>query len=45
MSVAFAAAMLVKQTERGDDMFLTMLRRHCAQIRDNNSLELLKTLA
>ncbi len=45
VSVAFAAAMLVKQTERGDDMFLTMLRRHCAQIRENNSLELLKTLA
>ncbi len=28
MSVAYGAAMLVKQTERGDQMFLTMLRRH-----------------
>lgn len=45
ISVAFGAAMLVKQTERGDEMFLTMLRRHCAQVRDNNSLELLKALA
>lgn len=44
ISVAFAAAMLVKQTERGDEMFLTMLRRHGAQVRDNNSLDLLKTL-
>lgn len=41
MSVAFGAAMLVKQTERGDEMFLTMLRRHAAQARDNDSLVLL----
>jgi hypothetical protein len=41
MSVAFGAAMLVKQTDRGDQMFLTMLRRHAAQARDNNALELL----
>ncbi|MFN4186063.1 MAG: phosphotransferase [Hyphomonas sp.] len=45
IGVAFGAAMIVKQTERGDEMFLTMLRRHCAQVRDNNALELLKTLA
>ena len=37
----YGAAMLVKQTERGDQMFLTMLRRHAAQARDNNALELL----
>lgn len=41
MSVAFGAAMLVKQTERGDEMFLTMLRRHAAQVRDNDGLALL----
>ncbi|MEH6487781.1 phosphotransferase [Hyphomonas oceanitis] len=41
MSVAFGAAMLVKQTERGDEMFLTMLRRHAAQARDNDALALL----
>lgn len=44
ISVAFGAAMLVKQTERGDEMFLTMLRRHCAQVRDNGALELLAGL-
>ncbi|MFN7056022.1 phosphotransferase [Hyphomonas sp.] len=44
ISVAFGAAMLVKQTERGDEMFLTMLRRHCAQVRDNDALELLAAL-
>ncbi|KCZ86596.1 hypothetical protein HHI_16991, partial [Hyphomonas hirschiana VP5] len=27
--------------ERGDEMFLTMLRRHTAQVRDNNAMELL----
>lgn len=41
ISVAFGAAMLVKQTERGDEMFLTMIRRHTAQVLDNNALELL----
>ncbi|MCA8901689.1 MAG: phosphotransferase [Hyphomonas sp.] len=41
MSVAFGAAMLVKQTDRGDLMFLTMLRRHAAQARDNDALRLL----
>ncbi len=41
LSVAFGAAMLVKQTTRGDQMFLTMLRRHAAQARDLNALELL----
>jgi Phosphotransferase enzyme family len=45
ISVAFAAAMIVKQTTRGDEMFLTMLRRHAAQVHDNGSLELLKDLA
>lgn len=41
ISVAFGAAMLVKQTERGDEMFLTMIRRHTAQVMDNEALELL----
>ncbi len=44
ISVAFGAAMLVKQTERGDEMFLTMLRRHVAQVRDNDGLALLAGL-
>lgn len=41
MSVAIGAAMLVKQTERGDQMFLTMLRRHAAQVRANGGLDLI----
>ena len=41
MSVAFGAAMLVERTPRGDEMFLTMLRRHAAQVRDNDGLALL----
>ena len=41
ISVAFGAAMLVKQTERGDEMFLTMIRRHTAQVLGNNAMELL----
>ena len=44
ISVAFGAAMLVNQTERGDAMFLTMLRRHCAQVRENDALALLAGL-
>ena len=35
------AAMLVERTERGDDMFVTMIRRACAQIRDLGTEELL----
>lgn len=41
MAVAFGAAMLVKQTERGDEMFLTMLRRHAAQAAANGGLDLI----
>ena len=38
---AFFAAMLVQQTERGDVMFFTMLRRAADQIIDWNALSLL----
>lgn len=41
MAVAFGAAMLVGQTDRGDEMFLTMLRRHAGQARDNGGLDLI----
>lgn len=41
ISVAFGAAMLVERTERGDVMFLTMLRRHCAQVADLDAVSLL----
>ena len=41
--MAVAASMMVVQTERGDEMFLTMARRHGAQILDLDALELLTT--
>lgn len=39
--MALGASMLVVQTERGDEMFLTMLRRHGAQIVDLEAEEFL----
>ncbi|HXJ35723.1 MAG TPA: phosphotransferase [Candidatus Eisenbacteria bacterium] len=39
--MAIGASMMVVQTERGDEMFLTMLRRHGAQIVDLGSEEFL----
>ncbi len=42
INVAVGAAMLVKRTERGDRMFLTMLDRHVAHVRDWDSLSLLE---
>lgn len=40
-SVAFAAPMIVERTERGDKMFMTMMRRHVDQIMTNDALSLL----
>lgn len=40
-AVAFAAPMIVERTERGDDMFMTMMRRHVDQIMSNDALSLL----
>lgn len=39
--MAVAASMMVVQTERGDEMFLTMARRHAAQILDLDAEEFL----
>jgi hypothetical protein len=39
--VAVAASMMVEQTARGDDMFVTMASRHAAHAIDLESLELL----
>jgi hypothetical protein len=33
--------MLVEQTERGDRMFTTMIRRHCALVKDLNAVAIL----
>jgi len=40
-SVAFAAPMIVERTERGDKMFMTMIRRHVDQIMANDALSIL----
>ena len=39
--MALGASMMVVQTERGDDMFMTMIRRHGTQIADLDAAELL----
>ncbi len=39
--MAIGASMMVERTDRGDDMFLAMARRHAAQIIDLRSHELL----
>jgi hypothetical protein len=39
--MAIAASMLVSRTERGDDMFMTMLARHAQQAIDLDAVELL----
>jgi hypothetical protein len=39
--MAVAASMLVERTERGDDMFMTLLGRHCQQAIDLDAVALL----
>ncbi len=39
--MAVAASMLVQRTDRGDDMFMTVLARHCQQAIDLDSVALL----
>jgi len=39
--MAIAAPMLVERTERGDEMFMTMLQRHCSQVLDLDALAVL----
>jgi hypothetical protein len=39
--MAIGASMMVAQTERGDEMFMTMIRRHGAQIADLDAAALL----
>ena len=43
LMMAVGASMLVKQTERGDAMFLTSVRRHAQQAIDLDALDLLDT--
>lgn len=39
--MAIISSMLVEQTERGDEMFMTMLQRHCEHVIDVNALSIL----
>lgn len=39
--MTIASSMLVVQTERGDNMFMTMLARGCEQVKDLRSMDLL----
>jgi hypothetical protein len=44
INVAVCAAVLVKRTERGDRMFLTMLDRHVRHVIDADSIALLQEI-
>ena len=39
--MAIISSMLVERTERGDQMFLTMLDRHCSHVIDTGALDIL----
>ena len=39
--MCIASPMLVERTERGDEMFLVMMERHCAAVQDLRSMDLL----
>jgi hypothetical protein len=39
--MAIVSSMLVQRTERGDDMFMVMLERHCEHVLDTDALALL----
>ena len=39
--MAIVSSMLVVQTERGDEMFMTMLQRHCSHVLDTGALTVL----
>ncbi|MDR3659139.1 MAG: phosphotransferase [Mycobacterium sp.] len=39
--MAIASSVLVERTERGDEMFITMLHRHCEHVLDTDALALL----
>jgi len=39
--MAIVSSMLVERTERGDEMFMTMLQRHCEHVLDTGALAIL----
>src|SRR5207344_1211634 len=43
--MAIVSSMLVERTERGDQMFMTMLQRHCEHVLDTDALAVLPEAA
>jgi hypothetical protein len=43
--MAIVSSMLVERTERGDQMFMTLLQRHCDHVLDTDALSTLPTAA
>jgi hypothetical protein len=41
VTMAIVSSMLVERTERGDEMFMTMLERHCSHVLDTGALDVL----
>jgi hypothetical protein len=41
VTMAIVSSMLVAQTDRGDEMFMVMLRRHCQHVLDTDALAVL----
>ncbi|KAJ7750783.1 putative aminoglycoside phosphotransferase [Mycena metata] len=41
VTIAITSSILVRQTDRGDDMFITLLSRHCELVRDLDALVIL----
>lgn len=39
--MSIAASVVMERTARGDELFATMLSRHCAHVLDTGALELL----
>jgi hypothetical protein len=39
--MSIVSSMLVARTDRGDEMFLTMLDRHCSHVLDTGALDAL----
>ncbi|MGE0218103.1 phosphotransferase [Mycolicibacterium sp.] len=39
--MAIVSSMLVERTDRGDEMFMTLLRRHCSHVLDTDALAVL----
>ena len=43
--MTIVSSMLVVRTDRGDEMFMTMLERHCSHVLDTGALDELPRIA